>query len=418
MTKAKTKTPEALARVTDQPWAIREVALREIASQAAGGQLDDFFGLMDREDDPPYAVSDGVAVLEIVGSLWSGRMRWRPLRSYDGIRDAFQAALEDDAVHAIVLSIDSPGGSALGLCELSDAIFAARGTKPITAVARGQMASAAYFIGSAADRIVAAREAMVGSIGTVLTVYDWSKFDEELGIREIEIVSSQSPKKRPDATTEEGRAQLQSMVDEYGGIFVEAVARNRGVGVDMVLADFGQGDVLVGARAVEAGLVDELGTVNDVIAGFAASHSRGGSMDPSKITVEWLEENAPAVAEALRAQGRAAGVAENDQVLADARTQAAEAERARIAGIYEAVAGFPGHDDLVAKMVSDPAKNAGDVALAIVAKERDVRAKGLADLRGDEDDIDVDDAPTSGVEDADKAARDLVASARKSGVVQ
>lgn len=141
-------------------------------------------------------------------------------------------------------------------------IYQARGTKPIIAYASGACCSGAYWIASACDKILAADTAILGSIG-VVSIFE--KDDED---KTIEIVSSQSPNKRPDINTEEGKAKIQARVDELAEVFIAKVARNRGISEDDVVNNFGAGDVSVGQYAVRNGLADGLASFEGIIADF------------------------------------------------------------------------------------------------------------------------------------------------------
>jgi signal peptide peptidase SppA len=187
-------------------------------------------------------------------------------------------AMENPDVKGVVLYIDSPGGEVNGTNEFSEMVFAARGKKPIVAYIAHLGASAAYWIASAADEIVVDATAAVGSIGVVAAVRDPSKSNS----KSIEFVSSQSPNKRPDPTTEGGKAKIQGHVDDLAQVFVDAIAKNRGVDSETVVKDFGQGGLMVGQKAVEAGLADRVGSYESVLAelqtGKAKRH-KGWSMN-------------------------------------------------------------------------------------------------------------------------------------------
>jgi ClpP class serine protease len=175
-------------------------------------------------------------------------------------------ALDNPGVQSILLNVDSPGGEATGINELAQMMHDARGRKPMWAYVEGMGASAAYWLSSAADRIVMDATAAVGSIGVVMAVPDKSTSKQTM----IEFVSSQSPNKRPDPSTERGRAQLQTLVDDMATVFVDAVARNRGVDADTVLSAFGAGGMKVGRAAVETGMADALGSFEATLAELAA----------------------------------------------------------------------------------------------------------------------------------------------------
>jgi ClpP class serine protease len=176
-------------------------------------------------------------------------------------------ALDTEDVSAIVLDIDSPGGEANGISELAAMIYASRGRKPIHAYVGGTGASAAYWIAAACDRIHVGDTASVGSIGVVRAVPN----PGASSAKDIEIVSSQSPNKRPDVTTEDGRAVYQTEVDELASVFVSRVAAYRGVSVETVLGRFGKGACLVGASAVAAGMADDLMSFEAVLASLSTS---------------------------------------------------------------------------------------------------------------------------------------------------
>lgn len=217
--------------------------------------------------------ANGVAVVPISGPI----MRYSNIfteisgaTSTQVLATDIRSALNDPSVIGLVLNIDSPGGDARGINELADMIHAARGIKPIVAYAGGTMASAAYWIGSAADQVVADDTALLGSIGVVSTIEDTSERDSKSGKRTYQIVSSNAPNKRPDVNTEAGRAQFQAVVDALESAFIGKVARNRGVLADDVKSNFGKGGVLVGQDAVNAGMADKLGSLESVISQIAA----------------------------------------------------------------------------------------------------------------------------------------------------
>lgn len=171
-----------------------------------------------------------------------------------------QTALNNPNVSHIVFTFDSPGGQASGIAELASMIKEGSQKKPMIAYVDDMAASAAYWLASACDHIAASKTAMVGSIGAVYTL----RLNQGEG-QTIEIVSSVSPKKRPNIQTEEGKAQIQNWADKFGAIFVEDVARYRGVSVEHVLNHFGQGDMLIGDDALNAGMIDEITTYEALI---------------------------------------------------------------------------------------------------------------------------------------------------------
>jgi signal peptide peptidase SppA len=221
-------------------------------------------------------VRDGVALIPVSGPLMRHASMFADISgatSYADVRKDLEQALNDPGVSAILFDVNSPGGEVDGVAELGDAIMAARGRKPIWAYVGGLGASAAYWLTTAAEHVVCAETAMLGSIGVRLALMDDSARDAKEGVRTIEIISSQSPGKRDRPVDDEVIARAQSNVDELAAIFIAKVAAQRGVSVDEVMAKFGQGDVLVGASAVKAGMADELGSLEGTIAQLRAARA-------------------------------------------------------------------------------------------------------------------------------------------------
>lgn len=158
-----------------------------------------------------------------------------------------------------MLDVDSPGGEVNGCSEVADMIYKARGTKPIVAYASGYCCSGAYWIASACDKIYATDTAVIGSIGVV------SIFEKDDENKTIEIVSSQSPNKRPNVETEKGKAKIQEHVDALADVFINKVALNRDISPKEVIENFGGGDVFVGQKAVSIGLADGLSSFEELV---------------------------------------------------------------------------------------------------------------------------------------------------------
>lgn len=353
------------------------------------------------ENSQTVELRDGVAIVPVVGPIFRYANLFTALSgatSTQVLATDIRTALDNPAVKAIVLDINSPGGEATGIHELSQMIFDARGTKPITAYVGGMGASAAYWIASAADQIVIDRTSALGSIGVVSEVRDTSERDAKNGTKTYTVVSTVSPKKRPDFSTSEGRSELQRRVDALGEIFVETIARNRGTSIDKVLADFGQGGVLTGKDAIAVGMADEFGSLESVIsvlAGSVSKNVRRFSMTnkadaKGPVTVSSTAELQAALQAghkadeitiaavdkaAIRAEGMKEGEAKaaaDVEVKTKAAAEAAtKAERDRIIGI-QAVA-MPGFE----KETTEAIASGVSVADASVAMLRAVKDRGI-----------------------------------------
>lgn len=333
----------------------------------------------------PYDVRDGVAVLPVVGPI---AKRMGALNQISGgtssafVGTQFQQALEDPTVRAIVLHIDSPGGAVDGTRELAHQIHAARGQKPVVAFADGLMASAAYWIGAAADRVLMAGETtQVGSIGVVATHVDMSRAEEKAGVKTTEITAGRYKRVTSQYAplSEEGRTVLQDQVDAIYSLFVNDIATFRGVSPETVLERMADGRVFMGTKAMEAGLVDGVSTLQDLIqqlshesqaggwmpaaaAGVAASPETSTQGDSMEFTKENLLAHAPALAEDLRAEGAAA-------------------ERARIQAVEEQA--MPGHEALIAALKFDGKTTGPEAAAAVVAAHKKALAQTAVDLKSD-----------------------------------
>lgn len=210
-----------------------------------------------RDDSGRMTMQGPVAVIPIDGPIFRYAdmfTRYSGGITTEGLARDLQLALDDPTVAGILLAIDSPGGESTGINELADLIYRARGRKPLAAYIEGYGASAAYWLASAAETVIVDDTALVGSIGTILGVPDPTKRPSA----RIDIVSSQSPKKRPDVTTPEGRAVLQQMADDMTEVFIAKVASYRDLDPAQILAI--EGGMLIGQQAVDAGLADMLGS--------------------------------------------------------------------------------------------------------------------------------------------------------------
>ena len=176
----------------------------------------------------------------------------------ENIAKDFQSLLDNDEVKSIILDFDTPGGAITGVNELAEIIYKARGIKPIKAYVTGMACSAGYFLAAACDEIIIDEMGQVGSIGVMRVV---SKSNE----KSVIFKSSQSPMKNVEAESELGKAEYQSKVDYLASIFIDKVAKYRGITSDEVINRGNKGGVLVGAVAVTAGLADRLGSMDQLI---------------------------------------------------------------------------------------------------------------------------------------------------------
>lgn len=188
--------------------------------------------------------------------------------SIQRLQSSFRDAMADDAIRAIVLDVDSPGGSTDLLPELAAEIRQARGKgKPIAAVANTRAASAAYWLASQADEVIATPSADVGSVGVYAAHQDLSGLQEKTGVKTTLISAGKfKVEGNPfEPLSEEARDAIQSMVDEFYGMFVGDVAKGRRVSVSTVRSDFGEGRMLSARKALAAGMIDRIDTLEATV---------------------------------------------------------------------------------------------------------------------------------------------------------
>lgn len=177
-------------------------------------------------------------------------------------------ALADDSIKSIVLDIDSPGGTVDGTQELADIVFAGREKKPIVAYSDGTVASAAYWIGSAADRMYISGDTNdIGAIGVVAGHVDYSEFEKKVGVKTTEIYAGKYKRiaSQYKKLSKEGKQSIQDQVDYLYSVFVDQVAKHRGVSSDIVLKDMADGRIFIGQQAITAGLVDGVSTFDRIM---------------------------------------------------------------------------------------------------------------------------------------------------------
>ena len=236
---------------------------------------------------------------------------WYGMDTYNSIAESLDKLLADSSVNGIVLSIHSPGGQLDGVSDLAEKIYNARGSKSkgIVAHTAGSMCSAAYWIGSACEKVFASATAIIGSIGVMASVPNAAQDEQKY------VVSNLSRNKNLDPNTPEGRAALEKTIDASAKVFVESVAKHRGTTFEDVLGNYGQGGLFVGEEAVKNGMIDGIVSLDSLIDNM--SNNNGGYMP---------NPNANAQTPVLSAE---------EQVKA-----AVAAERSRIAGINTAFEGL------------------------------------------------------------------------------
>ena len=238
------------------------------ASILAGGLTE----RLRQHGDAPYALVEGIAVIEIAGVLihrggWIGQSSGQT--SYEGIAAQIEAAASDPAVRGLALEIDSFGGEVAGVFDLADRIRAIRATKPVWAFVAEHAFSAGYALASQADRILLPRTGALGSIGVVVMHADLSGQLDQEGARVTLIHSGRHKvdgnpyQPLPEAVQDD----IQREIDVLRFLFTETVAAGRTGRLSPEAALATEAATYRGADAVASGLADE---VTDLARGFAA----------------------------------------------------------------------------------------------------------------------------------------------------
>lgn len=291
-----------LKSVMETPWALLPsklaVVMEVVERHVAGEKLsaEEVQLRIGAGGTPMARQASGVAVLPLFGTIVP---RAGVMTDTSGVSSAerfgqmFRAAVADTNVGAIVIDVNSPGGAVSGIEELGTEIFKARGSKPIVAVANFLAASAAYWLATAADELVVSPSAEVGSIGVFGAHQDVSKALENEGVK-VTLVSAGKFKTEGnpyEPLSEEAKASLQARIEEYYGMFVKAVARNRGVKADDVRNGFGQGRTVGAQEAVQLGMADRVGTLAETIQRMQKGGTSGRS---ARADLEFRERRARA----------------------------------------------------------------------------------------------------------------------------
>lgn len=285
-----------IAEVFRKPWAILPEKLQVIAElvalRASGGRLseEEIRARLDAaaisagpRSQPAYGA---VAVIPMRGMISHRANLMSQISggtSIDKLTAQFRHALGDASVKAIVFDVDSPGGSVEGVPELAEEIYKSRSQKKTVAIANGMAASAAYWLAASAGEMVVIPSGQVGSIGVFAAHEDLSKAIEQAGVK-VSLIHAGKYKTEGnefEPLSEEARAELQSKVNAFYGMFVKSVGRGRKTSQDDVRGGFGQGRMVLAADAVKAGMADRVATMDETLARLGASDGNPARMAAS-----------------------------------------------------------------------------------------------------------------------------------------
>lgn len=260
-----------------------------------------------------YTINDsGEAIIPIKGMLVQkvdicSAFFAQNLTTYRFIEAAVNQANEDPRVSSIALDINSGGGVVNGVDSAFRTIKKSK--KPVTSYVKDMAASAAYWLASGSDKIVAmSKTGFYGSIGVAVEIINRDKMDEEQGIKRVVLTNRESRDKRPDEASEGGQAIIQDELDAIYNVFVSSILESRSAKLDVKKISGLRGKVLIAQDAVDYGLVDEAIFTNKAAPVIVSG--KNDKEDSVMSLTDYLKENPEAAKEynKMVAKDVAAGV--------------------------------------------------------------------------------------------------------------
>ena len=206
-----------------------------------------------------------IAVIPVQGIIYTDDQTEWGTSMVDDIKNALQTALDDDSVKAVVLAVNSPGGEVTASDIIYHEVLKVQKKKPVVVAMTSLAASGAYYIACAADWIVANETTFTGSIGVIIQSLNYEGLFDKVGLDAVVFKSGKFKDmlsgSRP--MTPEEQAYVESMVMQVYERFLGIVSRARDLPADGLRETFADGRIITGKDAKEAGLVDQLGYVED-----------------------------------------------------------------------------------------------------------------------------------------------------------
>jgi protease-4 len=245
-------------------------------SRTTGPRLDEVV----KEDNDSL---NKIAVIEVNGIITSGNIDQSGYNMVEVLRAQLRRAMEDERVKAVLLKVDSPGGEVMAADEMHHALvdFQSKSSKPVIASMGSLAASGGYYISAPCRWIVASDLTITGSIGVILSAYNYRGLMDKVGVVPQTYKSGKfkdmlSGSREPEQIPPEEKAMVQGLIDETYGKFKKVVKdgrdaarqQNKNQGRTLVpdWADYADGRVLSGTEAYKLGFVDELGYFKDAVA--------------------------------------------------------------------------------------------------------------------------------------------------------
>lgn len=281
---------EIYAAAMQATWAIDASVLQMMLSQAK-----DSVAVEVRPRRKLPRVDGNVAVLPLHGMISQRGSIWQEMfggTSTEQFGAAFRQAIGDERIKAVIIDVDSPGGTTAGVSELAQVIHEGSQQKEVAAIANSQMASAAYWlasqVGAGKQRLAATPGADVGSIGVFRMHEDVS---EAMAAQGVKVTFMATPRFKTEANPFEPLSA--AAIDHHMGqveatyeSFVADVARGRGVNKSVVKTGYGEGRMYHAPQAAERGMVDRVATMDKLLSELGA----GGRVDASRAATAVLQD--------------------------------------------------------------------------------------------------------------------------------
>lgn len=412
-----------LLDVLNSPWAIvpdRYVQVRDIYLRHLGGEkigedtikaIEASVGRPLENQEQGYEIVNGAALIPVDGVIAARMNLFSRISggcSLELLTRDFRTAMADGSVRKIIFMHDSPGGAIAGIQDFAAEIFSARGKgKPVLAWTKNQMCSGSYWLAAACDKIYISNDTtQVGSIGVITSHTDISKQEQMLGVKTTPIYSGKYKGlgNKYEPLSEDARAALQEPIDYLATVFVDDVAKFRGVSSEAVRKKMSTDTkaVFIGKQAVSAGLVDGIASIEQLIDGEFQSASisvparaaaaegdisaRAAEETKEEVmTKDEIKAKFPAVYTEILAEGEKKGqdmMECPEEKMDGKKKEGATAELARVKAVHEVGKKMPGHSVLIEGLMFDGRTDGAAAALAVVNAEsgkRTATAQAIAE---------------------------------------
>jgi signal peptide peptidase SppA len=261
--------PQIVSTITSTPWMMMPNALQmmlEIVEAHLNGTV---------HIDPQNA-SDGrvkhaprqgaIGVLPLHGPIFPKANLMTEMSGATSLEEwsgLFNQMVEDDSISAILLDVDSPGGSSMMIPETAQMIRGARDTKPIYAVANTMAGSAAYGLAAQATQLFASPSSVVGSIGTYMVHTDTSELAEKMGIKQTVIKAGRFKAVDMESLDADAKQYMQELVGDINDVFINEIALGRNTSPDVIRGT--EARIYAPRQAVEVGIADGVASFDEVL---------------------------------------------------------------------------------------------------------------------------------------------------------